>query len=701
MPAPNRTIPAFPLPKLHSGAAAILPFRFSTFFMANMNSSQMKPNFNLLPASAFFLACCIANAADAAEDFTGLSLESLMETTVTSASKYTQRQNETAAAVSVITRSQIKAFGWRTLDQALASLPGIHTTYDRQYTYLGTRGFGLPGDFNTRVLLAINGNRVNDAVYDQALMGREFPVDMDLVERIEFIAGPGGALYGQNAMFGVINVITRSGSQIDGGEFTTLTRNETDLNEGRISWGKALENGFDVMFSASAMRASGEDRFMTFPRAGESGEDISGIAYGLDGEEDKEFFTRVARGAWAFDFSYGDRSKDDPTGAFLGSPLVPGSYERDVNKLAQLRYENGFGDDTLTLTGRLFWGNERYTGVFLFPGTDYRSIGISEWYGTEFNVLYQGLANHKFLLGIELQDNARIDQVDEDLAALQPDRQILNDGYRAGLYAQHEWQLTDTLASTLGVRLDHNNITGSNTSPRAGLIWQASSTTTLKTLYGRAHRAPNGYEKDYQSNNHKTVQWQLPGETIDTFELLLDHQLSSELGLRGSVYKWNMQNILALVNDVETGLSQYQSGDEVEALGVELSARMSTGTGYNLTASVAHQDVSYSNGPELLNSPELLGKFNISAPLPWAKLLLAYELQYDAERLTRDGSDADDYWLSHLNLSTNQWISRVDLSLSVRNLFDQEYVHPAAETNWQNVLMQDGRSVQLRVDYRF
>jgi outer membrane receptor for ferrienterochelin and colicins len=43
----------------------------------------------------------------------------------------------------------------------------------------------------------------------------------------------------------------------------------------------------------------------------------------------------------------------------------------------------------------------------------------------------------------------------------------------------------------------------------------------------------------------------------------------------------------------------------------------------------------------------------------------------------------------------------VDLSLSVRNLFDQEYVHPAAETNWQNVLMQDGRSVQLRMDYRF
>ena len=107
-----------------------------------------------------------------------------------------------AAAVSVISRDEIKAFGWRTLDQALASLSGIHITYDRQYSYLGARGFGLPGDYNTRVLLTINGNRVNDALYDAAMIGREFPLDMDLVDRIEFIAGPGGAVYGQNAMFG-------------------------------------------------------------------------------------------------------------------------------------------------------------------------------------------------------------------------------------------------------------------------------------------------------------------------------------------------------------------------------------------------------------------------------------------------------------------------------------------------------------------
>jgi len=109
-----------------------------------------------------------AIAAAQVVDVTQMSLEQLLDVTIIGASKYEQRQNAVAAAVSVITRNEIKAFGWRTISEVLASLPGIHTTYDRQYTYLGTRGFGLPGDFNTRLLLTVNGNRVNEVVYDSA-----------------------------------------------------------------------------------------------------------------------------------------------------------------------------------------------------------------------------------------------------------------------------------------------------------------------------------------------------------------------------------------------------------------------------------------------------------------------------------------------------------------------------------------------------
>ena len=162
------------------------------------------------------MATAFASPAHAAGDLTSLSLDQLMEVTIVGASKYEQKQSEVAAAVSVITRQEIRAFGWRTLAEALASLPGVHTSYDRQYSYLGLRGFGLPGDFNTRALVTIDGNRVNAPQADTGPSGRDLPIDIDLIERIEFIPGPGGAVYGQNAMFGVVNVITRRGSDVDG-----------------------------------------------------------------------------------------------------------------------------------------------------------------------------------------------------------------------------------------------------------------------------------------------------------------------------------------------------------------------------------------------------------------------------------------------------------------------------------------------------
>ena len=89
------------------------------------------------------LLLCVASVAAlheaAAADVTEMSLEQLMQIGVVGASKYEQKQSEVGAAVSVITRQEIKAFGWRTLDQALASLPGVYVTYDRQFTYLGVR----------------------------------------------------------------------------------------------------------------------------------------------------------------------------------------------------------------------------------------------------------------------------------------------------------------------------------------------------------------------------------------------------------------------------------------------------------------------------------------------------------------------------------------------------------------------------------
>ena len=109
------------------------------------------------------------------------SLEDLMSVevgTVFGAARREQRVTEAPSSVTIVTAEDIRTFGWRTLAEALSSVRGFYVTNDRNYTYVGVRGFGRPSDYNNRVLVLVNGHRYNDNVYDQALLGHEFPIDL-------------------------------------------------------------------------------------------------------------------------------------------------------------------------------------------------------------------------------------------------------------------------------------------------------------------------------------------------------------------------------------------------------------------------------------------------------------------------------------------------------------------------------------------
>ncbi|HQS30500.1 MAG: TonB-dependent receptor [Polaromonas sp. 39-63-203] len=665
--------------------------------MSNRTSVHPSPPSRCLPGAKLFLALAVAAAfpAYAGRDLTMLSLEQLMNLKVVGASKYEQKQSEVAAAVSIITRDDIRAFGWRTLDQALASLPGIHTTYDRQYSSLGARGFGLPGDYNTRVLVTINGNRSNEAVYDSGVTGREFPLDLDLIERIEFIPGPGSAVYGQNAMFGVVNVITRKGAGVDGVELAGAWQNPQAMGEGRASFGKLLDNGTDVLFSVSGMRAKGENHFFNFGAAG-----VSGVAAGMDGERTQQFFGRVAHGSWAVELVDGYRRKDDPAASYLSDPLVARQYQSDRYTLAQARYEQSFSDNTLQLQARLFAGSERYRSSLSY-GTEFSFPSTSEWRGGELRFLYTALAHHKLMVGLDLQDNTRIEQQILDLANSSNDRVIARSVARTGLYVQDEWPIADSLTATLGLRLDRTTTTDTAASPRVGMIWQAAPATTLKALYGRAHRAPSAFERDYSDESSQVENATLKGERIDTLELVTDHRVGTDMNLRGSVYQWTIHDLISLGIDPVTELPQYQSSGTVKAKGVELSAEKTWTSGARVRGSLSLQRARSAQGTVLVNSPQLLGKLGFSLPLPVARLRVGYELQYDSARRTANGTDTRAYSLSNLNLSTDKWVKGLELGLGIRNLFDKRYAHPRADGNWQNAIAQDGRSVRLQATYKF
>src|SRR4029077_20307054 len=177
---------------------------------------------------------------------------------VYAASKVEQKTTEAPSSITIVTSDEVKKYGYRTLAELLRSVQGFNVSYDRNYDFLGARGVSL-GDFNSRILLLVDGHRVNNNLTDGAAIGTDFILDMDLVDRVEIIRGPGSVLYGNNAFFGVINVITRQGHQLNGAEYS-LEYGSFDAFKSRFTYGKQFTNGLELMLSGTFYDSAGVEK---------------------------------------------------------------------------------------------------------------------------------------------------------------------------------------------------------------------------------------------------------------------------------------------------------------------------------------------------------------------------------------------------------------------------------------------------------
>src|SRR5262245_43209049 len=208
-----------------------------------------------------------------------LSLDSLLGTQVQAASKYLQTGAEAPASVTIVTADDIRAHRYRNLQEVLETVRGYYVSDDRNYPYLGMRGFSRPTDYNDRILVLIDGHALNDQTWGGAPVGSDLPINLDAVERIEVIRGPGSAIYGTNAMFGVINIVTKTGTQLNGVRVS-----------GRYGPGASREGMFVAGFplgprasaAASAIVTRSDGGTLRFP---ELSDDNGGVARNLDWEE--------------------------------------------------------------------------------------------------------------------------------------------------------------------------------------------------------------------------------------------------------------------------------------------------------------------------------------------------------------------------------------------------------------------------------
>src|ERR1700693_6010658 len=131
---------------------------------------------------------------------------------------------------------------------------------DRLYSYVGVRGFGRLGDWNSRILLLVDGHRINNNVDGHGMLGSEFLVDVDLIERVEIIRGPSSSLYGADAFFAVINVITRKPPQLKGVELSFAPAS-FGTYQGRASYGGQYK-GVDMLVSGTFYDSQGQTLFL-------------------------------------------------------------------------------------------------------------------------------------------------------------------------------------------------------------------------------------------------------------------------------------------------------------------------------------------------------------------------------------------------------------------------------------------------------
>src|SRR5579862_7123951 len=187
------------------------------------------------------------------------SLEDLANIQVYSASKHMQSVSDAPSSVTVITADEIQKYGYRSLAEILESVRGFYITYDRDYSFVGVRGFGRLGDSNNRILVLIDGHRINDNVFGQPYLGTEFLVDVDLIDRLEIVRGPGSSLYGADAFFAVINVITRKRPQLKGFELSFAPASYGTY-DGRASYGGEYR-GIDMALSGTFYNSAGQTLF--------------------------------------------------------------------------------------------------------------------------------------------------------------------------------------------------------------------------------------------------------------------------------------------------------------------------------------------------------------------------------------------------------------------------------------------------------
>lgn len=556
----------------------------------------MKPRILFVMMSLGLMAG-IANQtfAQEATDINSLSLEDLLNVKVTTASKISQRAGEAPASVIVITAKQIKARGYRNLAEILNDLTDVKVndkSDPQSYNQIIIRGIAR----QDRFVILMDGVKISSPTNESMPLLENFPIY--LARQIEVVFGPGSALYGADAMSGVINIITDKGEGSEQLNVTTMAGSEGYTNQ-NLFVRKTLKGGMNLTVAGQFTYDKQPDfsKIYTkeFPMASHQSRTFNS-AYGpmeanqpIDANYSapvKNYNLYMSLDKGGFDFKLLRHYTQVPS----STTLLPdnGVYNKNVFygqgiTTANVSYTDSIGavKSVTSIQGSVYEVNPKSNFRNLYGGMEH---GYKYAYGSmtkldeqlSFNIAKNitAMGGVTYEVFTSLPKSAELaEPLNRKTGATKGillNSQDVNNpkGIAAKFYQLRynnigsffQTQLTpmQQVAITLGVRYDHNSRFGSTVNPRVGLVYHYSPKTTIKALYGTAYWAPSPhvsfeqYGSFYSLDSGRTYRSdflhlpnpELKPTTLKTSELSISQKINKVLNVTVTGYYTQMRNLI-------------------------------------------------------------------------------------------------------------------------------------------------------------
>lgn len=420
-----------------------------------------------------------AKAAICANTYLDMSLEELMDLTVTSMSKRAQNLQETAAAVSVITNEDIRRSGATSIPEALRLVPGLMVGQNNAGIWsVSSRGRGFNPIFENKLLVLIDGHSVYSPVYS-GVFWETIDVIMEDIDRIEVIRGPGTSAWGANAVNGIVNIITKSAAKTQGFMASALYGSR-ELGTAALRHGGAFgENNTYRIFGKyrhldEVVNLDGEE----IPGALESA--TTGFRADLVPDKDS---TLTIQGDLTQGVNRGELSYPDLTPP---AEVVTKSNIRDILLATVLgRYERDLGGES-SIGLQAYYTRDEHDSPHYEVGIDTLDL--------DFQHQFKPLKNHFTQWGIGYRSIAVNTSSDENAVYFATSDRSDN---LFSAFVQDEISFADgRWILTLGSKFERNDQTGVEILPSARLLWHVTETHALWGAVSRSVRTPSVAEQD-------------------------------------------------------------------------------------------------------------------------------------------------------------------------------------------------------------